>query len=183
MRRMKLPEDTDAQLREAALRYSECDGDLRDWAEAQGVKNLESRMASGAALAARAQGLMNFLLAGLGGAGLWAGQLLAPAAPLTAWGAAAAMVYLALLIMYLASQLLRVHDAPSVYTRPAHLAVPGLRLDQVKPGELARLDERIRQQAVLNAWVAARLTWVYRLAAAVPLVFVAATAAAWRWVA
>jgi hypothetical protein len=180
MRGMKLPEDTDAELRAAALRYSECDGDLRDWAEAQGVKNLESRIASGAALSARAQGLMNFLLAGLGGAGLWAGQLLAPAAPLTAWGAAVAMAWLAVLTMYLAWQVLRVHDAPSVYTRPEYLAVPGLRLDQVKPGELARLDERIRQQAALNNWLAGRLNWVYRLAAAVPLVFAAATVAAWR---
>jgi hypothetical protein len=176
---MKLPEDSDAEAMALAERFARCEQPVRDWAEAQGYLALEARIASGAAIAARVQGVLTVLVGGLAAAGALAVRVLEPAPTPAAWGAVALGAYLIGLLVWMVRSVIVLGDAPATRSRPGKLAVPGETLSALKLGELARLDERIRQQTAINAARADALNRVYRAAALSPLAFVAGSVAAW----
>lgn len=176
---MPLIEDTPAQVQALADRVMACDPDVRDWVERQAYEALDARIASGNAIAARVNGLLTVLLGAMAAAGTLAVKVFEPGAPVAAWGAVAAAGYLWLLVLYMVRAVISLGDAPAQRARPGLLAQPGVTIQQIKSGELARVDERIRQQATLNSVKAAALNRVYSAAAATPLAFAIGCVAAW----
>jgi hypothetical protein len=176
---MQLPQDTDAEAMALAQRFAQCDPAVREWAERQGYLALESRMASGAAISARVHGMLTVLLGALAAAGTLAVRVLDAAPPPAAWGALAAGAYIVGLLVAMMRSVVALKNAPAARNRPGLLAVPGATLEQLQLGELARLDERIRQQTALNKATAGALNRVYLAAALAPLVLAAGCWAAW----
>lgn len=131
-------------------RIAACPPDLRDWAEALGYQALQARVASGAAIAAQATATLAALLAGAGGMGTLGLQVLQPHPGAAAWGCAATAVYLAIMAVATVRSCINLVDAPPMFNRPGNLLVPGMTLAQVRMGELANLDQRIRIQTAIN---------------------------------
>lgn len=176
---MRIPQDTDEQRLALAQRFAHCDAAHRDWAEGLAYKNLESRIASAGAISSRVQAMITVLLGVLAGAGALALRVFETPGSPAAWGAVVAGVYACGVLLYMVRAVVTLQDAPAVYNRPANLLVPGVTQEQVRLGELANLDERIRQQSALNAARAGALNAVYLASAAIPLVFAAGCVAAW----
>lgn len=137
---------------EAALlqRIAACPSDLRDWAEGLGYQALKARIDSGGAIAAQANATLALLLAGAGGLGTLGLQLLQPHPGVVAWGCAAAAAHLAVMAVATVRHCINLVDAPPMFNRPGNLLVPGVTLEQIRMGELANLDQRIRQQTAIN---------------------------------
>lgn len=176
---MPLIEDTPEQTQALASQFMSCDPALRDWVEQLAYEALDARIASGNAISGRVTALLTVLLGAMAAAGTLAVKVFEPAAAVGAWGALAVCIYLMLLVAHMVRAVISLGDAPPARPRPALLAKPGRTLDQVKSGELARIDERIRQQTALNADKAIALNRVYAAAAATPLVFALGCLAAW----
>lgn len=171
----------EAQTLALATQMGRCPKDMRDWAEGLGYLALKSRIDSGAAIAAQAATTLTLLLAGTGAA-LAAGlPVLQPLAGPVAWGAAAVAAYLVLLVAATVRWCINLADAPPMYNRPGNLVIEGATLEQVRLGELASVDRRIRQQTALNTRRANALNRIRLAAIGAAPVFCAAAAAAVHW--
>lgn len=179
----RLTEDTEEQRDALAKRMWACDDALILWAEPLAYKALEARISSAAAIHAQATTALTALLAVLAGLGGWSLKVLEPGAGPAAWGALGATVYLTLLVLATVRWCINLVDAPAVYNRPGNLLVPGATLQQIRVGELANIDERIRQQGAITDRRAVALNRV-RLAAVgvVPVFALGAGVARW-WLA
>lgn len=155
-----------------AERFVRCDADVQAWAEQAGLSNLQGRIESGARIGQQAATTLTLLLAGLGGTLALALPVLAPQPGPVAYAAAALCVYLALLSAVLVVTVIRLRDAPMLHNQPGNLLVPGATLAQLRAGELANIELRIRQQAALNRSRANALDAVRMAAIASPVVAV-----------
>ena len=159
-----------------ATRFGTCPEDVREWAEKAGHENLRFRIESAGLLAAQAATTLTVVLAGLGGAMAYAVRVAEPHPGSVAVGAAVLCVHLAGVASLLVWKCMSVRAVPTPYNQPSYLLVPGT-LEQLRVGELANLEMRIRDVVALSM---NRAVWLNRsraLAISSPLVFVAGAVA------
>lgn len=143
-------------------------------AERDGRENLRERLATGEVLLTHANGLLNLLLAGIGGA-LAIGRTVFDAAPAAAhvWGAAAVALYWMLVAAVLLSRCIMTRETQMLHNEPNGLYRPevGWSYLQLRRAELRLLQERIDRTKRRNAPVAWWLDTCRMAAVAAPLVF------------
>lgn len=143
-------------------------------AERDGRENLRERLATGDVLMSHANGLLNLLLAGIGGA-LAIGRTVFDAAPAEAhvWGAAAVALYWMLVAGVLLSRCIMTRETQMLHNEPNNLYRPevGWTYLQLRRAELRLLQDRINITKRRNAPVAWWLDACRMAAVAAPLVF------------
>lgn len=143
-------------------------------AERDGRENLRERLATGDVLLAHANGLLNLLLAGIGGA-LAIGRTVFDAGPAAAhvWGAAAVALYWMLVAAVLLSRCIVTRETQMLHNEPNNLYRPevGWTYLQLRRAELRLLQDRINLTKLRNGPVAWWLDACRMAAVGAPLVF------------
>jgi hypothetical protein len=143
-----------------------------DWAEKQGLENMEQRHATAELLAKEAATTLTLLLAGLGGALAYGVKLLEPGgADAVEGGAALLCVYLAVLSVLLTFKCLLIGDIPAITNEPKNLAQRGYSFDALRAVELRNLQQRIDHAVQRNVQIAKLLNRFRVAAACSPLMF------------
>lgn len=143
-------------------------------AEHDGRENLRERLATGDVLLQQANGLLNLLLTGIGGA-LALGRTVFDdgQAPAHVWGAAAVALYWMLVAGVLLGRCIMTRDTQMLHNEPDGLYRPELGWDilKLRRAELRLLQARIDRTKQRNGPVAWWLDTCRGAAVAAPLVF------------
>lgn len=145
-----------------------------EWVYGIGVESLKARYATADVISKDAQTTLTVLLAGVGGTAAYAVKVFDGAVtPLTV-GAGAAMIYLALLSIYLITKCMAFESYPALYQDPINLLRPDVSLDWIREQEIKLINARINDARDINSRKSARLNQIRLLAVLSPLVFVIA---------
>lgn len=131
--------------------------EVLEWAEKAGIENLKTHLESSNLLAAAANNLVNFLLAGVAGSLPFAVKALDPAPPPIAWGALAACVHLSAVCVYVVLFVLKAGPMPSLYNEPKTLGQTQWTKADLLREELSLMNQRIHDLCDRNELRAKRL--------------------------